>query len=83
MGLTGIGFNSRPREHRVPKDEKERWDTMGDDSMLLENPPFRIWDVYFFHERCWNNLMEHIDGEGFDLNSLYEALESFPHPKRC
>lgn len=82
VGLTGIGYTWNDREYRVPYDERERWDTT-DDLILLIYPPFRIWDVYLFHEKCWDNLMEHIDGAEFDLDSLYVALESFPRTKCC
>lgn len=78
--LTGVGSIEHHRDLRVPNDETARWDNMDDDYILLAKVPNRIWDLYLFHERCWDRLIEHISPQEFDLGSLYKALEYLPLP---
>ncbi|PYH52989.1 F-box protein [Aspergillus niger CBS 101883] len=50
---------------------------------LLLRPQHRLYDqtdLYFFHEPCWQRLLEHFSPQEFDLSRLFEALEHLPLP---
>ncbi|KAI9924388.1 hypothetical protein MW887_007014 [Aspergillus wentii] len=79
--LTGVGSVKHDHHLRPPTNPAVRWDTMGEDSILLKDPPHPIPGVYLFHARCWDSFMDHIGSEKFDLASLYDALEYLPVPE--
>ncbi|SPB43060.1 unnamed protein product [Aspergillus niger] len=43
-------------------------------------PKYDQTDLYFFHEPCWQRLLEHFSLQEFDLSRLFEALEHLPLP---
>ncbi|OJJ35779.1 hypothetical protein ASPWEDRAFT_111234 [Aspergillus wentii DTO 134E9] len=73
--LTGVGSKQENFKLRAPNDENARWDTMGDDYVLLVG----CWEnAYYFHEICWDRFMAHFNTDEFDRRRLYEALQYLP-----
>ncbi|EAW09549.1 uncharacterized protein ACLA_037560 [Aspergillus clavatus NRRL 1] len=83
VASAGIALSGAGKfEHRLklPTDPNARWDTMGNAFFLLTKAKCFPWDMFLFHEVCWQRLQKHFGPGEIELHRLYKALRRLPDP---
>ncbi|KAE8401831.1 hypothetical protein BDV37DRAFT_285236 [Aspergillus pseudonomiae] len=71
--LSGVGLRSvqdQFNRFRVPRDQRKRWDTVGDGYITLPLPWRCTDNLVFFHELCWERLEDHFNPGEIKLGTL-------------
>ena len=76
--LSGLGSEKLDGRLTVPIDRTAKWDTIGDDYIRLMDSPCWPWDLYLFHDVCWQHLTDHFRPDEIDLSKLFATLDRLP-----
>jgi hypothetical protein len=79
--LSEVGSIKEEGFVRVWADRNARWDGMLDDGILLTESTFWPWDLFLFHEVCWQRFTEYFKPGEIKLSRLFEVLKRLPIPQ--